>query len=76
MKLTLALILALALPAYAGGPVIIEEPEDLVAGDRDTRNKALPWIIGGIALIAILSSGSNGGGAVCNEVETPPQPGC
>ena len=59
MTKTLALLLALttAMPAYAGGPVIVEETE--VAGDRDSRVPTWVMLALGIAVIAAISGGSD-----------------
>ena len=53
--------LLITAPAYAGGPVILEDKADMV---EDDRNGA--WIVPllvGIGIIAILSG--NGGSATC-----------
>ncbi len=64
MKLAaIALSLLLAIPATAGGPVILEEPE--TAPDR----KIGGLVIGIIAIAAIIAL-ANGGGH-CTTEETP-----
>jgi hypothetical protein len=73
-----AAILAAA-PAYAGGPVIIEETDDFVASNSDDRPNILPILIG-IGILAIIASGG-GGSDVCNGAESPVDavdqgPGC
>ncbi len=56
MKLTtLAAILALATPSFAGGPVIVEDMTE--TAPMQERNNALPWIIGGIIILGLIASG-------------------
>lgn len=57
MKLALALIACLALPATAGGPVITEETE--VADARDNRAGWIIPVVIGVLIIAALSSGGD-----------------
>lgn len=66
MKLTLALILALAMPAHAGGPnMILEEPE--IMAPRPTGQWILPIIIGGIVLCALACGKDEAPKVVCRE---------
>lgn len=51
-KLALILALTAAMPAYAGGPVIIEDEYD-VTEPAPRRDWIVPVIIGGIILCAI-----------------------
>ena len=54
---TAALIACLAMPATAGGPVIIEETE--VADARDNRAQWIIPVVIGVLIIAALSSGGD-----------------
>ena len=72
-RLALILALALALPATAGGPVIIEDPAEAAPLVRSHNNRLVP-ILFGLAVAAILLGGGsdpcNGGdgddgGPVC-----------
>jgi len=66
---TTALILALALPSYAGGPVIEEtEAAPLV---RSHNNKLVPILFGLAVAAIILGSGSSD---LCTVEETTPEP--
>ncbi len=57
MKLTtLAVILALATPLHAGGPVLEDMTE---TAPMPERNNALPWIIGGIIILGLIASGGD-----------------
>jgi hypothetical protein len=67
---TTALILALALPSYAGGPVITEDTTETVAPQNDRK---IGGIVVGIIAIAALMALANGGGA-CTVEETAPEP--
>lgn len=70
-RLTLILTLALAAPAHAGGPVIIEEPETApVVRDRDS---ALPLILLGVVVAAMIAGG--GSSDCLSEEPVPPAPG-
>lgn len=71
--LTTALILALAAPVHAGGPVITEDAYEAEPAPKHDR-KALPYIIGAIVIAAILAGQSD----TCNqpEPETPVGGGC
>ena len=64
----LALILALAVPAHAGGPVL-EDTTESVAPDRDNG-----WIVPVLALLAIGIIASGGGDGVSVDVPTDPKP--
>lgn len=73
MKLTsLALILAMtaAIPAHAGGPVIVEETE--VAPEQKRNGWIVPVIVGALILCAIAC----GGGDDAPEPTKPPPAGC
>ena len=67
----LALILAMtALPAHAGGPVLmIEDTTETVTPDRDNG-----WIVPVLALLAIGIIASGGGDGVAVDVPTDPKP--
>ena len=67
--LTLALILALATPSFAGGPVIVEDETETVAPDRD-NGWIVPVVIGLLIIGAIASGGGDG-----VAVDTPTDPG-
>ncbi len=71
----LAIILALttAIPAFAGGPVIIEDTTETVAPRKDRKIGGLVVGLIVIAAIAALAGGSD----ACNGPEDPvtPQPG-
>lgn len=74
MKLT-SLLLAAALtaaPAYAGGPVIVEDDSDIIA-PRDTAEWVLPVVIGAVILCAIACGG--GDDDAPQEIK-PPGPVC
>jgi hypothetical protein len=59
--------------AHAGGPVVIEEPEDIVA--PQPKRNLLPWIIGAGVVIAIIAS--SGSDSCFTEEPTPgPSPVC
>lgn len=68
MKLTLALILALATPIYAGGPVLIEDTTETVAPDRARNGWVLPVLLGVLAIGLIANGGGDG-------VSVDPAPG-
>jgi hypothetical protein len=70
LLLTAALISAN--PCFAGGPIIIEETDDLVASNIDDRPNILPILIG-IGILALIASGG-GGSDVCNGDEGPVDP--
>jgi len=72
--LTPALILALALPAAAGGPVIIEDASEAAPLVRSHNNRLVPILLG-LAVAAIILGG---GSDACNgdpEPEPTPEPG-
>lgn len=71
-RLALILSLALALPAHAGGPVIIEDPAEAAPLVRSHDNRLVP-ILFGIAVAAILLGG--GSDSPCNGDEPTPEPG-
>lgn len=72
-RLALILALALALPANAGGPVIIEDPAEAAPLVRSHNNRLVP-ILFGIAVAAILLGG--GSDSPCNTPDEPtPEPG-
>ena len=72
-RLALILSLALALPAHAGGPVIIEDPTEAAPLVRSHNNRLVP-ILFGLAVAAILLGG--GSDSLCNGDEPTPEPGC
>ena len=63
----------LALPAHAGGPVIIEDAAEVAPLVRSHNNRLVP-ILFGIAVAAILLGG--GGDSPCNTPDEPTEPGC
>ena len=70
--LTPALILALALPAAAGGPVIIEDATEAAPLVRSHNNRLVPILLG-LAVAAIILGG---GSDACNgDPEPEPTPG-
>ena len=72
-RLALILALALALPANAGGPVIIEDPAEAAPLVRSHNNRLVP-ILFGLAVAAILLGG--GSDSPCNTPDEPtPEPG-
>ena len=71
-RLALILALALALPANAGGPVIIEDPAEAAPLVRSHNNRLVP-ILFGIAVAAILLGG--GSDSPCNTPDEPTEPG-
>lgn len=57
--LTAALIATLAVPAFAGGPVIVEDVSEVVAeGPASSMGMALPLILL-VAVVALVASGDN-----------------
>ena len=73
-RLALILSLALALPANAGGPVIVEDAAEAAPLVRSHNNRLVP-ILFGIAVAAILLGG---GSDNCHggDPEPTPEPGC
>ncbi len=69
--LTASLAAILAAPAHAGGPVIAEEPEPAPVV-RD-RNNALPLILLGVVVAAMIAGG--GSSDCLSEEPTQPAPG-
>ena len=74
-RLALILTLALALPANAGGPVIIEDAYEAAPLVRSHNNRLVP-ILFGLAVAAILLGG--GSDSPCNTPDepTPEDGGC
>lgn len=78
MRLTLitavtGIALLLTQPLQAGGPVISpEQIEGVAEAPPRGSNKALPWIIGGLVVLAIIAGG---GSDPCNGPDTTPEPG-
>ncbi len=73
-RLALILALALALPAHAGGPVIVEDAAEAAPLVRSHNNRLVP-ILFGLAVAAILLGG--GSDNPCNTPDEPtPEPGC
>lgn len=57
--LTAALIATLAVPAFAGGPVIVEDVAEVVAeGPASSMGMALPLILL-VAVVALVASGDD-----------------
>jgi hypothetical protein len=71
-RLALILALALALPATAGGPVIIEDPAEAAPLVRSHNNRLVP-ILFGLAVAAIILGG--GSDSPCNTPDEPTEPG-
>jgi hypothetical protein len=71
-RLALILALALALPATAGGPVLIEDAAEAAPLVRNHNNRLVP-ILFGIAVAAILLGG--GSDSPCNIPDEPTEPG-
>ena len=71
-RLALILALALALPANAGGPVIVEDAAEVAPLVRSHNNRLVP-ILFGIAVAAIILGG--GSDSPCNGDEPAPEPG-
>ena len=71
-RLALILSLALALPAHAGGPVIVEDAAEAAPLVRSHDNRLVP-ILFGIAVAAILLGG--GSDSPCNIPDDPTEPG-
>jgi len=76
MKLTSLLLAAslTAAPAYAGGPVVIEDEYD-VAEPAPSNDWIVPVIIGGLILCAIACGGDDDSVAAPDPVK-PPGPIC
>lgn len=70
--LALILALALALPATAGGPVIVEDAAEAAPLVRSHNNRLVP-ILFGLAVAAILLGG--GSDSPCNTPDEPTEPG-
>ena len=65
------LILALALPAYAGGPVITEDMTETAPIKRGHSFKdAVPFIILGLVVAGLIAGGSDN----CTQPEPTPEP--
>lgn len=73
-SITAIAIAAFTVPAFAGGPVIIEDQAEEAPVVRD-RNNVLPLILLGVAVALIVSGG---GSHNCNgdEGEPTPEPVC
>ena len=71
-RLALILALALALPAIAGGPVIIEDAYEAAPLVRSHNNRLVP-ILFGLAVAAIILGG--GSDSPCNTPDEPTEPG-
>lgn len=71
---TTALILSLALPSYAGGPVIIEDTAEAAQIHRQQDRKLGGVFVGLIVIAAIIAA--SGGSGNCHGDTTPePTPG-
>lgn len=68
---TTALILALAAPSFAGGPVITEDMTETAPTPKHDR-KIGGLVVGLIAIAALIAL--SGGGDACNGDETVPTP--
>ena len=71
-RLALILAIALALPANAGGPVIVEDAAEAAPLVRSHNNRLVP-ILFGLAVAAIILGG--GSDSPCNTPEDPTEPG-
>lgn len=71
-RLAMILALALALPATAGGPVIVEDAAEAAPLVRSHNNRLVP-ILFGLAVAAILLGG--GSDNPCNTQDEPTEPG-
>jgi hypothetical protein len=67
-KLALILAITTAIPAHAGGPVLIEDAAETAPVVRDN---ALPFILLGLAVAAVVLGG---GGSNCVQPEPEPTP--
>ena len=73
MKTLLIALTLAAAPAYAGGPVIIEDAAEAAPLVRSHNNRLVP-ILFGLAVAAILLGG--GSDSPCNTPDEPtPEPG-
>ena len=74
-RLALILAIALALPANAGGPVIVEDAAEAAPLVRSHNNRLVP-ILFGLAVAAIILGG--GSDSPCNAPDepTPEDGGC
>ena len=73
--LTTAILIALAIPAQAGGPVIVEDATEAAPLVRSHNNRLVPILLG-LAVAAIILGG---GSDACNgDPEPTPEPvgGC
>lgn len=73
---TLALILAMtaAIPAHAGGPVIIEEAYEAEAPQKMRPGDKIAIAVLGIVVLGLIAGGGKGGGDVCNGQDDVPTP--
>ena len=72
--LTTALILALAAPAHAGGPVIVE---DAYEAEPQRHERKIGGLVVGILVIAAIAALANGGGNCTGPEDPDPTPeGC
>ena len=71
-RLALILAIALALPANAGGPVIVEDAAEAAPLVRSHNNRLVP-ILFGLAVAAIILGG--GSDSPCNAPDEPTEPG-
>jgi len=67
-----AAVIAAALPANAGGPILTEDATEAAPLVRSHNNRLVPILLG-IAVAAIILGGND----VCNgDPEPTPEPGC
>ncbi len=73
---TLALILAMtaAIPAHAGGPVIIEEAYEAEAPQKMRPGDKIALAVLGIVVLGLIAGGGKGGSDLCNGDEPVPTP--
>ncbi len=62
---TFALIATFAVPAIAGGPVIVEEAYEAPAAPRLTPGEKIAIAAGLILVIGLVAGGGSGGPAAC-----------
>lgn len=69
----LALILSLGAPAYAGGPVLVEEAYEAEPAPKLPQGAKIAIGVGLFLIIAAAASGGSKGGSVCygDDVPTP-----
>lgn len=69
----LALILSLGAPAYAGGPVVIEEAFEAEPAPKLSPGEKIAILVG-IVTVGVLIASGGGSSDVCNGDEPAPTP--